>query len=258
MCTLTIIAERNGGGRVAGARAVFNRDEQRARGRGLPPREVMLGRVRAVMPTDPKSGGSWIGINDRGLAACVLNGNPDVGGAHAERWAGRASRGVIVPRLLECATMEQALELAGEIEAREFPAFCAVCFDTERVCAIVSDGQELRVDEPSVLTRAYMRTSSGLGDALVEGPRRAIFEDLLGGDGADRDRQDRLHAHQWRGREHLSVLMSREDARTVSRTIVELTESRATMRYEALGDDLRVEVGAIARELVIPGTGARA
>ena len=61
-------------------------------------------------------------------------------------------------------------------------------------------------------------TSSGLGDHLVEGVRRELFEGFFAGPAEGwRAAQDGFHRHRWEeGRGHLSVNMARPDARTVS------------------------------------------
>jgi hypothetical protein len=78
-----------------------------------------------------------------------------------------------------------------------------------------------------------MFTSSGLGDALVEAPRRALFDEWFVGVKLENqlERQDAFHRHQWPDRPELSVCMSRIDARTVSYTVVDLEADRATMTY---------------------------
>jgi hypothetical protein len=49
--------------------------------------------------------------------------------------------------------------------------------------------------------------------------------------------QDAFHRHSWEGREHVSVQMSRAEARTVSRTTVELSRRGARMTYERVGGE---------------------
>ena len=48
------------------------------------------------------------------------------------------------------------------------------------------------------------------------------------------ERQQAFHAHRWPDRPEVSVLMTRRDARTVSRTAIEVTEARVSLRYTAL------------------------
>jgi hypothetical protein len=77
-------------------------------------------------------------------------------------------------------------------------------------------------------------SSSSLGDDLVAAPRAALFETLMA---AERDpwrAQDRFHQHAWPDRRHLSVLMSRVNACTVSRTEVVLSAERVEMTYRPL------------------------
>ena len=98
-----------------------------------------------------------------------------------------------------------------------------------------ADGRDVRVDAgPRGAAIAMMLTSSGLGDHLVEGPRRTLFD-------ADPPRtaaaQDAFHRHRWADRLPLSVAMHRDDARTVSRTVVEVTPEAVTMTYTPVRDD---------------------
>ena len=76
-----------------------------------------------------------------------------------------------------------------------------------------------------------MRTSSALGDDLVTGPRTALFERLLSTASDPIAADDLFHLHQWRGREELSVRMRRGDARTVSHTVVEISERAIRLVY---------------------------
>ena len=76
-----------------------------------------------------------------------------------------------------------------------------------------------------------MLTSSGLGDHLVEGPRHDLFDKGFNGSTDWVASQDRFHAHRWLEHPKLSVCMSRTDASTVSRTIIELRSAHASLTY---------------------------
>ncbi len=78
-----------------------------------------------------------------------------------------------------------------------------------------------------------MNTSSGLGDHVVEPPRRALFTRMFAGAAPDDFAaiQDAFHRHRWPDRPHLSVDMDRADAETVSLTVIELDDVSVTMRY---------------------------
>jgi len=80
-----------------------------------------------------------------------------------------------------------------------------------------------------------MLTSSSLGDALVEKPRRRLFERLFAGEERSwLQAQSLFHRHQWESRRGVSVRMERADAKTVSQTFVSVTGSAIELRYRAL------------------------
>ena len=94
MCTLTIVPFDEG------VRLVCNRDERRTRATALAPESHETQTGTAIYPIDPESGGTWIGANESGLVAALLNRTP--GRARVSRLT-PVSRGIIVPALLACA-----------------------------------------------------------------------------------------------------------------------------------------------------------
>jgi uncharacterized protein with NRDE domain len=225
MCTVSLIES------TRGLRLVANRDEQRSRARALPPVEVDLAGtgLRALMPIDPVSGGTWIAVNTAGLAVALLNVNPPKSDAPAPP----RSRGEIVPRLAECRSLDALVDRALALDHRVYAPFRLVGARRDHVVEIVPGTRSVHRTKTSV---PVMFTSSGLGDEQVEGPRRELFErTVLDDDTTDLgSRQDRFHAHRWPERPHLSVLMTRPDALTVSRTVVEIAEEALTMTYAAV------------------------
>ena len=88
--------------------------------------------------------------------------------------------------------------------------------------------------------RPVMFTSSSLGDAIVETPRRQLFERLvLAGDDWLRG-QFRFHRHRWAGRLELSVDVLL-DACTVSRTTIDVTSRRIDLQYESLANPVSTQ-----------------
>ena len=78
MCTVTIVPiDRANGGKTF--RIAMNRDELRTRAIAQPPCVQQYDPHQAVMPIDPDSRGTWIGANDMGIAAMLLN---EIGRAH--------------------------------------------------------------------------------------------------------------------------------------------------------------------------------
>jgi hypothetical protein len=225
MCTLTVVPLPDSAVRVA-----FNRDERPTRPPALPPAVRTFGRRQAVLPTDPQSGGTWLAVNDAGLVLAVLNATPEHPPAAA---GGRLSRGVVIPALLESDTPADALtELDRAFDYRDFAPFRLVLAGNGLAADVRWDGRR-----PMVMTRLLggtplLFTSSGLGDRLVEGVRRELFDQFFTAppDGWAAA-QDAFHRHRWPGRELLSVNMERPTARTVSHAVIHLTDTVATVAY---------------------------
>lgn len=232
MCTLTAIQPESRGDETPLFRVVVNRDEQRTRAEALPPRVARTGDHDAIYPIDPASRGTWIGVNTAGLVLAVLNSNPISRPANRP---GLRSRGEIVPALLACDSVTAALAAASEIPAHEFPPFRLVAIERDRLGVVLGDSQRTTVQTLRRFDTPFLATSSGLGDHVVEQPRRDLFNaTLLRGVSDIADRQDAFHRHCWPDRHHVSVEMSRSDARTVSRTVVEVFRDSVRLTYRAL------------------------
>jgi hypothetical protein len=232
MCTLTAVQPDANTGDALLFRVVVNRDEQRTRAEALPPRVARSGSHDAIYPIDPASRGTWIGVNTAGLVLAVLNSNPI---ARPANRPGLRSRGEIVPALLACDGVTAALAAASEIPAHEFPPFRLVAIERDRLGVVLGDSQRTTVQILRRFDAPFLATSSGLGDHVVEAPRRELFNTmLLRGVSDVTDRQDAFHRHRWPDRHHVSVEMSRSDARTVSRTVVEVFRDSVRLTYRAL------------------------
>jgi hypothetical protein len=232
MCTVTILPRSLLSSDVSPdsplLRVVCNRDELLTRAPALPPALWAAGARRVLMPIDPASGGTWIAANDAGLVFVVLNANH---GTSAP--AGAVSRGTIIPTLVGCATVSRALDEARRIRADRFAPFRLLIIDPNEIVDCRPDGDHIRYRR-SHLRGATLRTSSGLGDAVVVGPRRTLFQRTFSHARNARTAQDHYHRHQWPGREAISVSMRRDDAATVSRTIVEVREGSVRLLYQAI------------------------
>ena len=245
MCTVTVVPGVATGGSAGGDRLRFrlvcNRDEQRGRARSTKLVRCTLGRHTVVMPVDPESGGTWIGANSTGLVACLLNANP---GAHEQRGHGLPgcrSRGEIVPTALEADSTDDAIERLRELNAQEFPPFRLLLLDEHTHAIGTSGGASLTWSVKSVLEQPLVLTSSGLGDALVEPARRELFARMFADASDPLEAQARYHGHFWPAETRLSVLMSRPDARTVSRTSIDVHANHIALRHGRLDDELLAE-----------------
>ena len=226
MCTVTIVPDADG------FRLMCNRDEQRQRATALVPTRHELANGVAVYPIDPVGGGTWVGVNDAGLAAALLNRTVKSGPANST--PGLHSRGLIVPALLQCRTLRDTLDVAASIDVSAFNSFRLVVVQPMVAAIFASDGASLNVQSVDPST-PLMLTSSSLGDHRVEKPRRELFERLVvRHKGSVLDGQVRFHAHRWRARGAISVAMERLDARTVSCTTISVTSAGVELRYDPM------------------------
>jgi len=220
MCTVTVVPYDEG------IRVVCNRDEQRARACADPPRRYAIGARWITHPVDPESGGTWIGVNDAGLVLTLLNRGAAVT-LQTGGWV--ASRGLVIPRLLTHADLDAATRAALDVDPRAQRPFRIVGVQGRGAVVIRSDGRSVTASATAV-DRPLLFTSSSLGDALVESVRWPLFQRMvLRAPDSRLDGQRRFHAHRWPSAGGLSVLMSRPDARTVSRSAVDVRED---IRFE--------------------------
>src|SRR5664279_4462760 len=68
MCTVTFIAY---GHKVY---ITHNRDEKSIRPIAVPPKQYVINGHRLLFPKDGQAAGTWIGVNENGCAAVLLNG----------------------------------------------------------------------------------------------------------------------------------------------------------------------------------------
>ncbi len=284
MCTLTafLLSDREGsslysvspdkgtsGGGVL--RIGFNRDEMRKRGPGIAPMERVVEGRKAVYPVDSDSGGTWIGLNDAGLAFALLNVNPTPGSPAARRRMRRIreengsirSRGGIIPSLLGASSLEEVGEKFRDLDRSHYEPFHLAVMSRAGYLSLLWDGEDLQ-ERRNGWEHPPLYTSSGLGDALVERARTPLYREFFGlepllsgssfvayeeedaesdarrmADFVRTDRrtepvsvlQDRFHRHRWEHRPHLSICMDRPHARTMSHTLIELDDAEAKIDY---------------------------
>jgi len=216
-------------------RLACNRDELWTRPAAMPPRLMQFGARQAVLPIDPQSNGTWVAENDAGLMCAVLNARR--GWVSNRAPLSLRSRGEIIPSLLHCSTITEAIEAAGGLEATRHGPFRLLMIDRSGGAEILSDGRRVARRSWSLEWLPLMFTSSGLGDELVESPRRELFDHMVTFGECSRESQDAFHRHAWPDRQYLSVCMRRNDAGTRSYTVIETWGDAASIRYRAGAPD---------------------
>jgi len=216
MCTLSVIPTTDRLGRTCGYRAVMSRDETRDRSPARHPEARDLDSAQGVWPTDADAGGTWFAASERGLTLALLNVNL---GPHEPPNRGVRTRGEIIPSLIDRQKASEAATELRNMNLERYRPFRLVAISRRAVIDCRWDRMRL-VERRRRLSPACF-VSSGLGDHIVS-PRLMLFDSTFSGVSGTAKMQDAFHQHVWPGHEAISVMMSRDDARTTSVTTVEM------------------------------------
>lgn len=220
MCTVSWLVEDNG------YALFFNRDELKTRSRALPPRIQNINDVSVIAPQDPQGGGSWIATNEYGITVCLLNHY----GAYARVKAGKKykSRGQLVMRLCY---LEKAKEIATAIQAismDDFPPFRLFWVTPGGALnSCVWNGEICSWEKPDQIISPISGSSFENNQVIFE---RAEAYNRIVGPGISSDSLRRFHESYDPSQGAFSVNMHREDAQTMSMSVV--TVSREQIKFE--------------------------
>ena len=224
MCTLSWIPL------PGGYALAMNRDERRTRAPALPPAVVDAGGIPALMPVDGDAGGTWISVNDRGHALALLNRwdeSPHDGGTPF------VSRGLLVRDLAGRPGPAALREAFSGLQLSRYRPFTLVSVaPTEQPVLFEWNGRNLTLG--TLAAPGLVRTSSGSDQAGVERSRGALFHaasDAPGG--LTTQALTTLHRSHQPEKGPLSVCMHRDEAVTVSFSLIRVSGGKVLFRYVA-------------------------
>jgi len=208
MCSLTWRRDPS-----IGLEVQFNRDELKTRPIAEPPSLFEAGGSSFLSPRDPKGGGTWMLVNERGVVICLLNKWELEGREIAEP----RSRGKLVWSLASLTSLSEIEEILTDLD--DYQAFTLVVFTPSGDRCWEWNGESLQSQEvPPFLT------SSSYEFEAVRAEREAAF--LAEGQNED------FHASPGRSPSAFTVRMNRPDAQTWSRSCVRISE-KITWEYLA-------------------------
>jgi len=216
MCTASWLHEDGG------FQLFFNRDEKRSRMRAGAPRVEPRNGVLSIAPVDGDHGGTWISVNERGLALCLLNGPHGAGGSR--------SRGLLLSSLAGARTAGEALEKLAAADLSRYAAFTMVALQPGRKAAIAEwDGVAAKLLDDGDAQAPL--ASSSFDPAGVRVKRRQEFARITGGLRACPARLFQFHESHARGADAYSPCMHRPDAETVSFSWVKVSPREVSFFY---------------------------
>ena len=221
MCTLSFVPKADG------YLLAMNRDEQRTRIKALPPTLHGDRGLPALYPSEP-GGGTWIGINGKGISIALINwySRPQLQGIPA------FSRGSIIPGLLSLHTPDEMDRSLFSLPLARLNPFRLFIMGRE------SDHvREYRSERSGVIREDHAWKSShwfssGHDEVSANEKRgkvcRKASEDT---DSRTLAWLKRLHASHDPEAGADSICMHRDDAVTVSMTLLEVSKNIASMHY---------------------------
>lgn len=163
MCTLVLLRRPDHDWPLL---AAANRDEMAGRP-SRPPARHWPDRPDVIAGLDELAGGSWLGLNDHGVMAAMLNRAGTLGPA-----AGKRSRGELVLDALDHADAVDAAQALAELDGRGWRPFNLVVADNRDAFWIKGDGGA-RVTVAAIAAGLHMLSALDLDDPAS--PRIAAY-----------------------------------------------------------------------------------
>lgn len=181
MCTLSWLRH------PGGYELYCSRDERLQRLPARAPEPLLAGGLRALAPVDGEAGGTWIGVNERGLTLCLLNGYPPAVPGPDPGPRAYTSRGLLLQALLGSPDPPAVARALGARPLDEFQPFLVAAFAPDRPLQLFTwDGRRLQGraagdgERPLVSAPAPVRP----GEPSVHALRADLFGRLRGPRGA--------------------------------------------------------------------------
>jgi hypothetical protein len=233
--------------RPTGYCLAMNRDEKRARAKGLPPELRNREERQMVYPSEP-SGGTWVALNDAGASFALINWYS----VSAKARNNVVSRGSVIPRLGGADSELLANRSLGSLPLCRINPF--------RLIGVFPARQEI-IEwnwDLSYLSRRRHRwltqqwISSGFDEATAQNVRNTTLQLAQAQRSVGTiDWLRRLHCSHSPQRGPFSTCMHREDAATVSYTEIEVLHGSIKMRH-ICGTPCNSHRGTLHETAVLP------
>ena len=217
MCTVSWIHDKDG------YQLLCNRDEKLTRKPALGPRMVVCNDTRFLAPVDGDFGGTWIGTNEFGVSACLLNGANLRGSETCA--APLRSRGSLLVDLLPLSSVAAICERIRAVDTSAFAPFTLAVLEPGRPVAILEwDGSKKTLLFEGA--ERFMLTSSSFDSEEVRRSRQEEYSHVHDGKGLFT-----FHGSHAPAPSAYSTCMHRADARTVSFSWIQVTRKETDFFY---------------------------
>lgn len=153
MCTVSFVKSK---GRII---ITSNRDEKIIRPAAIPPRNYTVNGKNVIFPKDPKAGGTWYIVDEKGTVLVLLNGAEE---KHQLESSYRKSRGLIV---LELISEDSPKDYWDKINLENIEPFTIVLFQDNQLFQLRWNGNQkekviLDTDEKHIWSSSTLYPSS--------------------------------------------------------------------------------------------------
>ena len=240
MCTVTFIPVN---------KSVFithNRDEKNLRSKAIPPEFYQVNGSRLLFPKDGEAGGSWVGMNEHGHAAVLLNGAYE---NHIPTPPYRKSRGLILLDLLSSG------DLAGSFKTLhldKIEPFTVVLWNGKNLTECRWDGSKKHSTELNPMV-SHIWSSATLYDENIMQKRLSWFDQWKQKHPfPDLTEIVQFHLQGGDGDQSNDLRMNRDGMySTLSVTAMEISNRAGRMRYIDLSDYTTDEKALIFKKRVV-------
>ena len=111
-----------------------NRDEKTNRATAIAPKLYLINQKKIIFPKDPKAGGTWFAVNDKGTVVVLLNGAKC---KHLPKLNYKKSRGLI---LLDVMSEKCCVTAWQNIDLENIEPFTLILFENKKLYHLQWDG----------------------------------------------------------------------------------------------------------------------
>jgi uncharacterized protein with NRDE domain len=223
MCTVSFVSA-NGKTIISS-----NRDEKTLRPSAVEPKNYLVNNKNVIFPKDPKAGGTWFAVDDKGTVLVLLNGANE---KHLHQPPYRKSRGLIV---LDTISSVSPVLFWEQINLESIEPFTIVLFQEGSLFQLRWDGVEKETTELDT-TRNYVWSSSTLYQKDIRENRSKWFYSFLKSN-PNATQKKMLHFHRYTEEENQEnglVINRNEELKTLSITQAVLEQNKVAILHHDL------------------------
>jgi uncharacterized protein with NRDE domain len=223
MCTVSFVS-KNGKAIITS-----NRDEKVIRPNAIKPKNYLINDKNIIFPKDPKAGGTWFAVDEKGTLAVLLNGALE---KHKVKQAYRKSRGLIV---LDIISNRSPKDFWHEIDLDNIEPFTLVLFQDNTLFQLRWNGLD---KEKSVLDTAknHIWSSSTLYSKEIRTNRSNWFHSFLESN-STLSETEILHFHintEKENKENGLIINRNNELKTLSVTQAILEMNKVSIKHHDL------------------------